>query len=141
MNIVDSENCLYCKNELETIEHVYMLCPNSAKLWHDTISWVRNIYDQHFMISDQEKIFGCVQKNQITNLIITSVKDVIYQKGKEGKEMLTVDVKPSFLKNLNVIKAREILSDSLEVFENKWNSFITDFRSDVHMKNSWYNEK
>ena len=129
MNIIESENCLFCRNVVETIEHVYLTCPNSTKLWHDTIVWVRNIYDQHFMISDQESFFGSIQKNQIANLIISSVKDVIYQKRKEGKEMLIVDVKRCLLKNLNVVKAREILSGSLEVFENKWNSFIQDWVS------------
>ena len=60
MNIVDSENCLFCKEYPETIEHIYLSCTNSIKLWNETIFWVRSIYDPHFMISDHEQIFGCL---------------------------------------------------------------------------------
>ena len=87
-DIIDSENCLFCKEYPETIEHIYSLCTNSIKLWNETISWLRNIYDPHFMISDHEKVFG-----QVTHLIIISVKDFIYQKRKDGKEMIISDVK------------------------------------------------
>ena len=39
-----------------------------------------------------KKVFGCSTDNQVTYLIITSVKDTIYQK-KKGKEMMISDVK------------------------------------------------
>ena len=138
MNIIDSEKCLFCKDEVETIEHEYLYCVNSSKLWQDTITWVRNIHNHHFMISEQEKIFGSHQKDNVTDMIIISVKDVIYQKRKEGKEMVITDVKQCLQKNLRVQKAKEILSDTLGSFEEKWNSFITDLRSDIYTTNSWY---
>ena len=84
-NIVESEKCLYCQ-ETETKEHIYLQCPNSINLWRELTLWVKNIYDQHFIISNQEKIFGNKDNDQITNLLITSTKDVIYQKRKEGKK-------------------------------------------------------
>ena len=138
MNIIDSEKCLFCKDEVETIEHAYLYCANSSKLWLDTITWVRNIYSHHFIISEQEKNFGSHQKDKVTDMIIMSVKDVIYQKRKEGKEMVITDVKQCLQKNLRVQKAKEILTDTLETFEEKWNSFITDLRSDIYTKNCWY---
>ena len=45
MKIVESENCLLCKDQTETIEDIYLQCPNSINLWNETITWVRNIYD------------------------------------------------------------------------------------------------
>ena len=72
--------------------------------WKDT-SRVRNNYDQYLMMSDHEKISGCSTDNQITHLLITSVKDVIYQKIKQGKEMTIADVKRCLLKNLSILKA------------------------------------
>ena len=65
-----------------------------------------------------------------------SVKDVIYQKGKTGKEMVLRDVKKCLLKNLTVINAKETLSDNIVAFEEKWNLFIQDFREDIHTRNS-----
>ena len=138
MNIVESENCLFCKDQVETIEHIYISCANSANLWQDTLTWVRNIYDHQFIISDQEKIFGCSHGNQVANIIITSVKDVIYQKRKEGKNMQITDVKRCLLKNLNIIRAKAIQLDGLTDFEDKWDPFITDLRADILLRKSWY---
>ena len=96
--------------------------------------WVRNIYDHHFIISDHEKICGCSTSNQIPHLIITSVKDVIYQKRKQGKEMMISDVKKKcLLKSLSILNT---IADKIAVFENNWDSFITFLRSDIHIRNS-----
>ena len=138
MKIVESENCLFCKDQVETIEHIYLQCPNSVNLWNETIKWVRNIQDRHFIISDHEKIFGTTDNIHVTNLLIISVKDVIYQKRKEGKTMSIIDVKRSLLKNLSIVKLKDVLQDDLELFEAKWEPFITDLRNDIHTKNSWF---
>ena len=138
MKIVESENCLFRKDQTETIEHIYLQCPNSIKLWTETITWVRSIYDRHFIISDQEFFFGTSEKFQVTNLIIISVKDVIYQKRKEGKTMSSIDVKRCLLKNLSVIKSKDIMQDDLENFEMKWEPFIVDLRNDAQTRNSWF---
>ena len=63
MNLSDTENCLYCNEGPETIEHIYLHCRNSIKIWFDTVSWVRRIYDPQFTISDHEKIFGGITNN------------------------------------------------------------------------------
>ena len=100
MTIMDSDTRLFCKDCTETIEHIYIHCNTVKKFWNDTIAWVRNIYDVHFIISDHEKIFGCSTDNQVSQLLIISVKDVIYQKRKQGKEMTIADVKSCLLKKI-----------------------------------------
>ena len=84
------------------------------------------------MISDHEKIFDGSKKNPVLNLIIFSVKDVIYQKRKTVKEMVITGVKKCLLKSPSVIKAKETLSDSIMAFEVNLNLFILDFREDIH---------
>ena len=78
-------------------------------MWNETIYWVRNIYDPHFTMSDHEEIVGFSSNNQVTHLKTISVKDVIYQKRKEGKEMVISDVKKCLLKNLNIIKSKDVV--------------------------------
>ena len=56
IGIIEEETCLYCKDHIETIEHRYLSCNNTVRIWNEAISWVRNIYDPHFIISDQEKV-------------------------------------------------------------------------------------
>ena len=46
----------------------------------ETESWVRSIYDHHFEIADVEKISGSHDNGQIKQLVIVSVKDMIYFK-------------------------------------------------------------
>ena len=103
------DKCSYCKEYTETIEHIYLECINSISIWNSTITWVRSINDNHFIISDYEKMFGGPTNKSITNMIIISIKDVIYQKRKSGGEMMITDVKRCLLKNLNVLKSKEVL--------------------------------
>ena len=86
MEIVDSDTCLFCKDCIETIEHIYLHCNNVKKLWNNTITWVKSIYDVHFIISDHEHVFGCSTDNQVSQLLITSVKDVKYQNENKVKK-------------------------------------------------------
>ena len=138
MGIIEDDKCLYCKDHLETIEHIYIFCNNTIRIWNETISWVRNIYDPHFTISDQEKIFGYSSTDPIGQIIVISVKDVIYQKRKSGTRMMMADVKRCLLKNLNILKSR-IMSQTNQIqFTDSWEIFITDLRNDIHTKNSWY---
>ena len=82
--------------------------------------------------------FGCSTNDQVTHLITTSVKDVIYQERKQGKEMMITDVKKCLLKNLSIIKAKDIKADKAAIFENTRDLFIKDLRYDIHTRNSWY---
>ena len=52
--------------------------------------------------------------------------------------MTIADVNRCILKNLSILKAREILSNKTDLFEENWNIFITELRSDIHTSNSWY---
>ena len=138
MELSETENCLFCEEGPETIEHIYLLCRNSIKIWSDTVLWVREIHDPQFMISDHEKIFGGISSNEVTQLIIISVKDVIYRKRKVGKEMTLLDVKKCLQRNLSFLKFKNALSDRDGAFENRWNLFLQDLRNDIHTRNSWY---
>ena len=111
---------------------------NTIRIWNDVLTWVRSIYDPHFMISDHEKIFGCSSKDHICQLIIISGKDVIYQKRKSGKKMIITDVKRSLLKNLNILKSKSMVQNNQQHFLNLWEIFIEDLRNDTFTKNSWY---
>ena len=52
-------------------------------LWNNTENWVRTKYNPYFKISD--KYNDCIK-----HMIITSVKDVTYQKRKSGNIMCEI---------------------------------------------------
>ena len=96
MGISENPNCIFCKIDTESIEHVYIEYENVKGLWKATKDWVRLFYYSHFKISDIEKNFGDKDNNQVKQLIILSVRDVIYCKRKTGRKMTLGDLKEGF---------------------------------------------
>ena len=91
MGVSDTLNCLYC-NKTETIEHVGIECVIARQLWQDVESLVRKLHYPQFKISDTEKHFGEKYNDYIKHIIVISIKDVIYQKSKNGDQMCLAEV-------------------------------------------------
>ena len=68
------------------------------------------MYNPHFKISETENSFGEKYNDCIEQIIITSVKDAIYQKRKNGDSMYLSDVKRYFLRNLHIMRSHEIIN-------------------------------
>ena len=137
MGISETPNCLFC-NETETIEHIYLKCPNVIQLWHQTEDWAKTFNIPHFKISKYEKIFGEKFNDHIKHVIVISVKDVIYQKRKKGDRMTLTDVKRCIQKNLHINQTQRAMKNDTSSFEKDWKPFIETFRTDPTTKNSWY---
>ena len=137
MGISETPNCHFC-NETETIEHIYMECPNVIQSWQQTENWVKCLQYPHFKISDSEKIFGEKYNNHFKHIIVISTKDVIYQKRKKGDKMFLSDVKRCIMKNLHILKTQESLRDNNSTFDEDWKVFINTFRRDPTTQSSWY---
>ena len=136
MAISTTPNCLFC-DDPETIEHIYVECPNAESLWHDTEKWVKGLNYPHFKISENEKIFGEKHNDHLKHIII-SIKDVIYQKRKSGDNMHLADVKRRVLKNLHITKTQELLRHDNSNFDEDWRTVIECLRIDPSTRNSWY---
>ena len=93
MGISETPNCLYCNNT-ETIERVYIECLNVRELWQNTEYWVTLLHYPQFKISDTQELFGEKFNDYIKHIVI-SIKDVLYQKRKNGDRMCLADVKRS----------------------------------------------
>ena len=53
------------------------------------------------------------KNSPVTNVLITSVKDVIYHKRKTGSKMCITDVKRCLLKNLSILKTKELIANNM----------------------------
>ena len=131
MGISETPNCLYC-GITETIEHVYLECPNVIDLWQETEGWVKRLHFPHFKISEVEKIFGEKYSNCIKHMII------IYQKRKKGEKMNLADVKRCIQQNLHIEKTKDVIKDGTSKFYEYWKPFIDILRLDPATRNSWY---
>ena len=97
--ISETSNCPFCNHIVESIEHAYIECENVKGLWRATVNWIRLIYDSNIKIADIEKIFGDIDNDQVKQVIILSVRDVIYHKRKTGSEMILGDLRRCSKKN------------------------------------------
>ena len=137
MKILDNPLCLFC-NQIETIEHIYLECPNVIYIWHEVEKWIRSMQFPHFKISDTEKIFGEKYNNELKQLVITSTKDIIYFKRKSGDNMYLTDVKRVLVKNLHILKTQKSLKQKADGFFEEWNTLIENLRIDPVTRDSWY---
>ena len=137
MGISEIPNCLFCKSETETLEHICIECDNAKNLWKVIGDWVRMIYDAHFKILDIEMIFGENDNSPIKQLIIYFDCQRC-NKGKTGKRMTLGDLKRCLQKNLNITRLHEILIRNEDTFDQLWNTFLIDLREDSNAGKSWY---
>ena len=135
MGLTEHDKCLFCKDNIETIDHIYLDCKNVKQLWYETENWIKTIHDCHFKLADVMKIFGTQDKDQIKHLILISMKDELYAKRKTGKKMELGNFKKYLLKNLNITRLHELTASDVESFDQWWNIF---FRTDPVPSNSWY---
>ena len=106
MKITETPCCLFC-NQIETIEHIYLDCPNIIHIWQEVEKWIKSLHYPHFKISDTEKIFGEKYNNQLKHLVITSTKEIIHFKRKTGDNMYLSYVKRLIVKNLHILKTQK----------------------------------
>ena len=64
MKILNSNECLYCKKQIDTTVHALLECPETANLWRHIELWLSEHIDRNIKISDKEKIFGISGKKQ-----------------------------------------------------------------------------
>ena len=138
MGLTEHDKCLFCKDNIETIDHIYLDCKNVKQLWYETENWIKTIHGCHFKLADVMKIFGTQDKDQIKHLILISGKDELYAKRKTGKKMELGNFKKYLLKNLNITRLHELTASDVESFDQWWNIFIEFFRTDPVTSNSWY---
>ena len=66
MRILNTNECVYCKNQIDTVIHALLECPETTNLWRQVELRLREQVEQSIKISDKEKIFGTTEKNQYT---------------------------------------------------------------------------
>ena len=83
LGIVDSPNCAFCHDEVESIEHLLFFCTKSAEFWKHVLSWLRdnNIYVG--TLTETDLIFGKFDVNEdfiLINHILLLGKYYIYSR-------------------------------------------------------------
>ena len=119
MKISDTNECIFCKNQIDTTVHALIECPETANIWRHGELWLRQHINRSIKISDKEKIFG-ISGNKpyafLLNMFIICTKLTIYQRRPDGQKCKLWDI-------LRLIK-NEMLADE---YSSELNQNITNF--------------
>ena len=106
---VDSDRCTFCKNEVETIEHLLYDCNFVEKFWSSVMCWMRGIKIVH-AIDKKSIILGLplARENNVVNWFILQGKLFIFITKTSGSNLsfeafklfvkLKFDVETKFLR-------------------------------------------
>ena len=75
--------CGMCNMAEDTIEHMFLKCIHSRKLWSDVRDWIIQLGMIDYNLSDMRKILGDMENALAINCIILVTKKVIYNSMKK----------------------------------------------------------
>ena len=126
-NIADSPLCTFCSQEDEKIEHVFLSCEYSKRLWKNVRDWVNKEQDLP-NLNPKNVIIGFVEDNSgsvAKNFLLLLYKRYIYN-NKISKSPLRFDGFKMFVKYVMEIEEKIALKNKRlsQHFQN-WN-FLTE---------------
>ena len=123
---VDSPLCTFCKNEDETLLHMFIDCPLSVQLWKLVLENWGKFLNMSTLPANYQLLFGDTNFDSITNHVILMTKWEIYRSKLETRH-------PNFtvLKNSiqSVMKIEKYIATRRKVIGKhlaKWNDFPSD---------------
>ena len=81
MGIVQSELCLMCQSDTETLKHLFYDCSISRQIWNDVRLWIASKTGFSLHLSPQEILLGYTMRDQHflpVNTILMIVKSHIF---------------------------------------------------------------
>ena len=86
MGIVQSELCLMCQSDTETLKHLFYDCSVSHQIWNEAVDCIKNWFQ--FELCPQEILLGYTMRDQHflpVNTIIMVVKSHIFSNSRQQK--------------------------------------------------------
>ena len=124
IGLKNSDQCTFCRNAKETIEHIIVNCSFSELFWDDLELYISQKLDKKLKLSIQEKLFGALEENKTINHILTLARKHIYYS--RQKDLLP-NMK-DFLQYLQKIIKLETFSSHFspnpKSSTEKWNPFV-----------------
>ena len=118
--------CLYCQ-EIDTIEHYFFECPESAKLWRQIENFVENFLEIKFPLTVCAILFGIPNTNEteikIINFLIIITKWYINKNKTENRELY-------FLSLLSLVKEKIEIVKYINIKNNtphqEWHEMLSE---------------
>ena len=98
--IVESENCSFCKNEPETIQHLFYQCEKIKSIWFNIQEYCVELINDPIKLNVENVILNTVhpQVSHVYNFVILAVKCKIYT-ARCMKQSITLEECVAFVNN------------------------------------------
>ena len=117
---VDDNLCQYCRQNSETILHLFVQCNNVKRFWRDLDEWLSNNFGLRMTLTDKNILFSYEQKNKLINYVCVLAKYYVYSNKFSGRG-LNVEVFKSILKKkYQSEKYLANLNNTFANFFKKW---------------------
>ena len=123
-SILPSNLCSFCKEEVETVEHLLYSCPKVKEIWGQLIPFLHEEYGQQQIdLTARNVILNTIvpRKNNIINFICLITKHYIYSQRCLKGQLNVHGLKNAIKKIENIEKYIAVKNDKLAVHSRKWN--------------------
>ena len=126
MGIKQSKICGMCNLFEDSIEHMFLDCIHSVKLWSDVRDWIIQLGMTDYNLSDVRKITGDMENALAINCIILLTKKVIYNAMKRERPPHFMAVKEFFYQE----KYRLYIKGKKTLFDKQYNLLCLYYDND-----------
>ena len=93
MGINNSNLCSFGLKEIDSVEHMLLLCEVSIELWQEVGNWIIDLGMENYHLSSDKIILGDMENATSINIIILLAKKTIYNSMKKEQKPNTINVK------------------------------------------------
>ena len=120
INKSDSDSCTFCKNDVETITHLFWQCPVTQTFLKDINTHLETNYTIKFPYREQQSWFFLQNNDPLETLLITIAKAVIFR-ARNSDELPSVE---HLIKSVKTEAQKEQhssrVNNQTQAFEQKW---------------------
>ena len=118
--ISEDDNCSFCNNEAETIEHLFFYCPKINDLWGKYIKWVQSVNYNKIELDIKLILLGPKKIDPLLFTIITIVKQIIYKKRHKNKAPTLAQIQCILKYHMNIERYIAMCNNRIPHFLGKW---------------------
>ena len=124
MNISNDNLCTFCKENVETIKHLFWECRHISQIWEILSNWFNEKIEN---VNIDFNLFDIIfyHKNDEINALICLTKDYIFSQKGKGNIPNIEAIKHNIIYYIKIQKKIYLEKNNLAIYDRKWKCFET----------------
>ncbi len=125
--MVDSPNCTYCINQIETVKHLIWDCPRSRNVWNQVNDWFRPVIGIDYINYETIVLGGQKPLGALETIIVWVLRTImsIDRENMIPNEVITAKIKSLF------IYEKKVFGKASKKLSARWAKLIDVFEDDL----------